>query len=295
MRRLRFLKYIDEFKAPVAINLTQVNQNPLLGTRYPTQLGSVAGGILSILLYFILIVYFISQLALMSNTNKDVYKSTELLNSFDTVEISMVEIQDYNFLPSVSVKRLHDDHQTIDIGSPLASDPEIIDADYNKLRSYVQAYLVMQVVTEGQTIFHHKELRNCKVADFQRNGIEIAEDRIDEMKARLCPALEEDISWFKLQNSYQNKADRISFSIELHKCDSAEASCQDQGNVTTLLNEVYFALHIVSEHSDHSTNSQSYVQAVHTSDDLHSEFQLGLDKFISNNNFVRPNSIFTKD
>ena len=149
MRRLRFLKYIDEFKAPVAINLTQVNQNPLLGTRYPTQLGSVAGGIMSILMYFVLIVYFISQLALMSNTNKDVYKSTEILNSFDTVNISTIELQDYNFLPSVSLKKLHDEDLTSDIGGLLENDSEVIDVDYSKLRDYVQAYMVMQVITDG--------------------------------------------------------------------------------------------------------------------------------------------------
>ena len=34
---------------------------------------------------------------------------------------------------------------------------------------------------------------------------------------------------------------------------------------------------------------------VHTHDAVHSEFQLGLDKFVSNTNVVRPNSIFTKD
>ena len=78
------------------------------------------------------------------------------------------------------------------------------------------------------------------------------------MKARLCPDIDGDMSWFKLQNSYSNKTDRISFAVELHKCDSEQVTCKDQGNVTTLLNEIYFALHIISEDSDHSAVNQEY-------------------------------------
>ena len=62
-------------------------------------------------------------------------------------------------------------------------------------------------------------LRQCITEDFERKGFFPKNDKYREsMLQRLCPDMEQISEQLKIRNGYNSNNDRISFSIEMHKC-----------------------------------------------------------------------------
>lgn len=100
------IKHLDFFKVPVNIYLTSTDEE--LKKKHPIKMGSVAGGILSILSIFLIGAFSIYSATDMFSARKDVYKSVISLNDFNDETFSEAVIQDFHFLPSISVKKLAD-------------------------------------------------------------------------------------------------------------------------------------------------------------------------------------------
>lgn len=87
--------------------------------------------------------------------------------------------------------------------------------------------------------------------------------------------------------------------MEIHKCNrTRNPNCKSDEEIERGLNQVYFTFYTIQEREVFVVPEQGeYTNHSHilTKDIFHSQFQLGLDKYIDNNNFFRIHSMRIKD
>ena len=61
---------------------------------------------------------------------------------------------------------------------------------------------------------------------------------------RLCPDLEAINDQLQVKNGYSNNEDRISFGIEIHKCDNSD-ECKSDDEISTFLDNVIWTIYTI--------------------------------------------------
>ena len=125
------------------------------------------------------------------------------------------------------------------------------------MKNYVEVVLVSRVRSPDGSVFAIKEFRNCRVEDFEQNGIQVDERFKSLLVYRLCPDVDEAYNYYRVMNSYSNTTHRESFSVELWKCNSnINTNCKSDDEIQDFLRSFYFTFYTVYEKIQFSNNAE---------------------------------------
>ena len=92
---------------------------------------------------------------LISGSEKDTFKSVTTANLFDTPDLKEVRIDDYNFLPSLSIKPFNSETVDFDVHSGARFDPfGNMNIEANKLKNYVELVLSIRRRRNGKSDYY---------------------------------------------------------------------------------------------------------------------------------------------
>ena len=75
----------------------------------------------------------------------------------------------------------------------------------------------------------------------------LGDDKISNIKRRLCPDMETIKDVLRVKNSYTDKNERVSFSIQAVACDPNVETCASTDDLDEFFNEVYFTTYVLTE------------------------------------------------
>jgi hypothetical protein len=112
----------------------------------------------------------------------------------------------------------------------------------------------------------------CTNETFIKNGLNTTEKNIVANK-RLCPNMTGMEDFAYLKNSYSNKLDRKSMSIQVvlgnhSECASYDSDCPFHDQIDKFLSYLYFSLYIVEENIEFTNDIKA--RPISTSDKFHS-------------------------
>jgi len=90
---------------------------------------------------------------------------------------------------------------------------------------------------------------------------------------RFCPDIDKIKDHFQIKNGYNNKHERISFSVEIVKCndDSSKVKCKNDAT-EDILEQIYFTLYNVEEIIDFKNPDKLKSRPIRTEVKFHSQF-----------------------
>ena len=119
---------------------------------------------------------------------------------------------------------------------------------------------------------------------------------ISEFSKRMCPNFEQFQDLLKVKGSYSNNFERQSFSIEIHACNKHyNPNCKEEPEIEQLLKYLYFTMYTVQAKVQFVNQKDPAASPMIFSDEFHSQFQLSIETYRDNNNFLRHNSVQTSD
>lgn len=194
-------KQIDLFKIPANLYLTANAANK--DKNSSLRIGTVMGGLLSIMSITMMIGYMAYSFIEMYDTHKDVYKSVTLVNKMNTEHLSQATINSFNFMPSISLTAFDKDNAMEDIYHH-GVDITTVAVDYEKLKDYFDVVLAVRHRHDGESIFYEVPFRNCKNSDFEERNLPVSASNSKVLKYRLCPDIEDKDFFYQVKNGYSN-------------------------------------------------------------------------------------------
>ena len=99
-----------------------------------------------------------------------------------------------------------------------------------------------------------------------------------------------------MKNGYSNYDDRVSYSVEIVKCNpEVDKDCKNDALAEKLLSQIFFTLYNIEELVDFKNPEKLKGRPIRTQDSFHSQFQLKVDRYRDNNNFLRLNKVEASD
>lgn len=90
---------------------------------------------------------------------------------------------------------------------------------------------------------------------------------------RFCPEINKIADYFQIKNAYANTTERISFSVEIVKCNPEfSQTCKSDETVQKFLDVVYFTMYNIEEVVDFKNNHKVGSRPVRTTNKFHSQF-----------------------
>ena len=85
----------------------------------------------------------------------------------------------------------------------------------------------------------------CKESDFTANGFDINDENRDSFMSRFCPDFDAIKDYWRIKNGYTNQTERLSFSIEILKCneDNYHGTCASDPDIDVVLKNIYFTMY----------------------------------------------------
>ena len=116
--------------------------------------------------------------------------------------------------------------------------------DTEKLFTYVVPVINFRQIIDGKTTYIREPMRRCTAKDFEDRGYQFtSEDEKVFAGFKICPNWEK-LDFLKVKNSYNNKMERYSYSVEIHQCNPKSSSnCQTQEKITSFLDLMMFNLY----------------------------------------------------
>jgi hypothetical protein len=82
-------------------------------------------------------------------------------------------------------------------------------------------------------------------------GVTVDEKDKESYEARLCPDVSQMMKHlYRIKNTYGDQKERISFSVEIEKCENKQdpTYCKRDQTMKDFLNNIYFTLYYTQEH-----------------------------------------------
>jgi hypothetical protein len=113
------------------------------------------------------------------------------------------------------------------------------------LKNYVEVNIVSRNRSLEGSKFTVASFRNCEKKDYLDNGI--PRSHVEGTNAlfdgRLCPNMNDEFKHYNVKNGYSNLKDRLSFSVEIWKCNKKmNANCKEDEEIERLLNVTYYTI-----------------------------------------------------
>lgn len=159
-----WLKIFDMFKAPVTTYITATDQMPeeekqlkrYKDKKFRLWMGSLSGGIVSIFFASLMVVYVAFQLALIQGSEKDIFKSVETANLFNEPAFQEARMDQYNFLPSLSIREMSSFSVDFDVyeGEERYDQNGNMKIDAEKLKNYLEVVLSIRERKQGINTYY---------------------------------------------------------------------------------------------------------------------------------------------
>ena len=103
--------------------------------------------------------------------------------------------------------------------------------DTQKLKKYVKFYIKIQRKGKkvGKKTIIRSDMVLCEKEMFEALGLEYVPE--DKTKRRICPDMNSIKDILRVKNSYTDKDERVSFSMQAVACDRANEDCADSGSI----------------------------------------------------------------
>ena len=119
--------------------------------------------------------------------------------------------------------------------------------DTESLKKYAKFYI--KILRKGKKVEKQTILRSdmvqCDTEMFKALGEEEISD--DILKRRLCPDMKSIKEILRVKNSYTDKDERVSFSMQVVSCDRDIEDCADLDSIDKFFEDIYFTLYILKE------------------------------------------------
>ena len=147
-------------------------------------------------------------------------KSNPLNDAMNQVYINntsffpMMEIVNLNFSPDLS--GLTGEFDIFDTGTS--------SFNMKKMSEYFEINIAIRERNAKWSRYLNVDFRLCKASDFVKRGVPIQEGKTKEQyEQRLCPNFEKYPELVRIKNIYDNKEDRVSFSMEIYRCKNTKS------------------------------------------------------------------------
>ena len=125
--------------------------------------------------------------------------------------------------------------------------------DLGKLFTYFDIKIAIRERNEQASRYINVDFRLCKAEDFIKRGIKVNNATIKQYEQMLCPNFDNHSDLVRVRNIYDNKADRVSFSMEIYRCKSSRTKrCQSTFKVDRFFSQIYFTMYTLVERIDFS-------------------------------------------
>ena len=144
-----------------------------------------------------------------------------------------------------------------------------------ELKRYVKFYV--KILSRGSELPKQTILRSDMIACTKEMFSDLDEDsQLPEFKIqkRLCPDMEKIKDDLKVKNSYSNKKERVSFSIQAVLCDQPNENCADPEKIDQFLKDIFFTSYILEENVEFGDISNIGKRPISVNDKFHSQFML---------------------
>lgn len=147
---------------------------------------------------------------------------------------------------------------------------------------------------EGYNQFIHIPFRRCKADDFIKRGIIETEKTLKLYeRSHFCPEFDKFQDLVKVKNLYNDAKERVSFAVEIYRCDPKKRRCENVAKIERFLKQFHVTLSTIIDRieysEDHLVKSSLKDMPVKTLLKFHSQFQLSTTKYRDNNNFLQIN------
>lgn len=222
----------------------------------------------------------------------DIISKIEVKNELidGTNEFNLME---ENFIPSIVIRANNQEYaRSSEVFEKTQVNKDNLFVNVDKLQQYISIVLNIRHRTLTSNLFYKQRYRQCEKEDYLSNNYTVEEDFAQVIKGRLCPHFDGDVDYWKIKNSYSNDTERKSFSLEIRKCmETPKNKCKSPNEVQQFLNNVYFTVYYTQTNTElfHPDHEGSVLDA------FHGQFQLKLDQYLDNNNFLRLNAVMNQD
>lgn len=173
---------------------------------------------------------------------------------------------DTNFLPVLDMtlmggkndfRALHKSDDDVDLFNQTDMDNDewfktfdIRNMNESKLMTYMKPQLKVKFRYSGEAYYVKTYFRRCTPDDFLQRGILPGDDKVLKVfTKRFCPDINDDFKKFwQVKNGYTNETERISFSVEIVKCNDAD--CKSEAQTQKIMNLMYFTVYTLEEAID---------------------------------------------
>ena len=118
---------------------------------------------------------------------------------------------------------------------------------------------------------------------------------VEKLNKRLCPDMDTIKEVLRVKNSYSDKDERVSFSLQAVACDQSLDTCASTADIEEFFKEVYFTTYILKENIAFGDNSNIMKRPVSVTDQFHSQFALKPDEYRDCNTYIKFNKVITND
>lgn len=92
----------------------------------------------------------------------------------------------------------------------------------------------------------------------------------NKIRRRICPDMKTIQDIIRVKNSYTDKDERVSFSMQAVACDSALEECAEPASIEKFFEDIYFTIYILKENVKFGDKSTIGKRPVSVNDQFHS-------------------------
>ena len=186
------------------------------------------------------ITYFNHLITRMYNFEDDKYQSQSIVNLYDEDITEELRMSDYDFIPSLDINLLDQRSKNVEEFSTEVKGVGLL-IDMEKLKDYIEIAIVVRHRQQGESYYHYVNFSNCNTTELS----DLITDKqiLQEFQYRLCPDIAEFKKHALVRGSY-SMGDRVSFSLEIHRCNAGYSSnCRNDSEISSVLEKVYFTMY----------------------------------------------------
>lgn len=131
----------------------------------------------------------------------------------------------------------------------------------------------------------------CTEEMFKANNFVPDKVQTQFFNKRICPDTEAMKEFWILRNGYTSSKNRRSFNVQAALCDEGP-DCAPREDIAFLLDKLYFTFYVVEDNIQFGDLGEKPFLTVNK---FHSQFQLSIDKYRDNNNFIKINKATTTE
>jgi hypothetical protein len=151
-------------------------------------------------------------------------------------------------------------------------------------------FVSVTYVNDGKVSEFKVPMVKCKLEWFKKLGGYLGEKTISR---RLCADQDKLKDFWILKNSFGNDKERVSMAFKIEMCNSN--GCESREKTQKLLDKIFFTQMILVGQAKLNSVDGAFPYPVSYIDYFMQQYQLNVDKYRDNNNFVRLNEIYAKD